>query len=88
MHKKKDGVILRILAPESPDLVFWLKRYGVLKFWGYFRNFSEARDPSEIIFQIPGGSLQKLRIAGQFQRNQGACLQNSHHNRFSDLFLN
>jgi hypothetical protein len=59
MHKKKDAVILRILAPESPDLVFWLKRYGVLKFWGYFMNFSEARDPSEIIFQIPGGALCK-----------------------------
>jgi hypothetical protein len=32
-------------------------------------NFSEARDPSEIILKIPGAFLQKLWIAGQFQRN-------------------
>jgi hypothetical protein len=51
-------------------------------------NFSDSRDPSKIIFQIPGAFLQKLWTAGKFQRNQGASLQNSQNNRFLDLFLN
>jgi hypothetical protein len=52
MHRKKEKVILRILAQESLDLELWLERYEFLKFWSYFEDFSEARDLFVNIFQI------------------------------------
>jgi hypothetical protein len=71
MHKKKEEVILRILAEESLDLELWLKRYGVLKFWGYFMIFSEARDLSRIIFQILGASLRNYGLRVNFKETEG-----------------
>jgi hypothetical protein len=53
MHRKKEEVILRILAQESLDLELWLKRYEFLNFWSYFCGFFEARDLFGNIFQIP-----------------------------------
>jgi hypothetical protein len=54
MHRKKEELILRILAQESMDLELWLEIYEFLKFWSYFCGFSEVRDLFVNIFQFSG----------------------------------
>jgi hypothetical protein len=54
MHRKKEEVILRILAQESLDLELWLKDMNFRSFGAIFVDFSEARDLFVNIFQILG----------------------------------
>jgi hypothetical protein len=71
MHEKKEEVILRILAQESLDLEFCFKRYEILKFRGYFVDFSEARDIFGIIFQFRGASLRSYGLRVNFKETEG-----------------
>jgi hypothetical protein len=54
MHRKKDEVILRILAQESLVLELGWKDMEFWSFGAIFVDFSEARDLFGIIFQILG----------------------------------
>jgi hypothetical protein len=72
MHEKKEEMILRILAQESLDLELWFKRYEILKFQGYFVDFSEAREIFEIIFLFGGPSLRNYGLRVNFKETDGA----------------
>jgi hypothetical protein len=68
---------MRILVQESPNLALWFKRYGVLKFRGLFYDFFEARDPSEIIFQIPGAFCENYGLWVNYKETQGLLCKNA-----------
>jgi hypothetical protein len=76
MHRKKEKVILRILAQESLNLELWLERYEFLEFGAIFVDFSEARDLFVIIFWILDRT-GKIRDCGLISKKHRASLQNS-----------
>jgi hypothetical protein len=86
MHRKKDEMILRILAQESLVLKLALKRYGILKIQGYFVGFSEARDIFGIIFQILGPSCKIMECELIFKNGRGLIANQLRFRIFPDLF--
>jgi hypothetical protein len=86
MHRKKKEVILRILAQESLVLELGLKRYGILKFRGYFVDFSKARDIFGIIFQIPGPNCKIMDYRFIFTNDRGLIANRLRFRIFLDLF--
>jgi hypothetical protein len=83
MHRKKEEVIMSILAQESLVLELWLKRYEFLKFWCYFVDFSEARDLFGIIFQIPKSDCKFLDYGLIMEKETGLSAKHRN-NRISD----
>jgi hypothetical protein len=80
MHRKKEEVILRILAQESQDLELWLERYEFFIFGAIFVDFSEARDRTGkigdhgLILEILRGLSEKSAKSGprvDFTKVQG-----------------
>jgi hypothetical protein len=88
MHRMKEEVILRILVKESLDLELLFERYEILKFQGYFLNFSAARDLFRIVFQIPGAFMKIGGLQVDTQEVQGPSCKVAKIKEFPDLIFN
>jgi hypothetical protein len=64
MHKKKEGVILRILAIESLNMELWLKCYEGLKFYGVFCKFPKKNQKIGFSGIIIGRKIPWTRSTG------------------------
>jgi hypothetical protein len=65
-----------------------VERYRILKFRGYFCGFSEARDLSGIIFQIPGAFVKICGLRVDIQEVQRPFCKVVEIKEFPDLIYN
>jgi hypothetical protein len=77
MHRKKEEVILRILAEESLDLELWLKRYEFLKFWTYFCGFFWGYGPFYNYFSNFGPNWKIQGPWVNYKETQGLLCKNA-----------
>jgi hypothetical protein len=64
MHKKKEGVIPRILVKESLNLELWLKSYEGLKFQGFFCKFPKKNQKLDFLELFLDGIIRGLGPRG------------------------
>jgi hypothetical protein len=86
MHRKKEEVILRILAQESLVLELGWKDMQFWSFGAIFVDFSEARDLFGNIFQIPGPNYKIMDCGLIFTNGSGLIANRLGFRIFPDLF--